>query len=53
MESNLTDKVGLLEETTNQLFREVFERIDALKEAELPKYEHPVGRPPIGITPSK
>jgi hypothetical protein len=51
MESNLTDKVGRLEQTTNHLFKVVFERLDALEDAELPKYEHPVDRPLIGIKP--
>lgn len=49
MESNLADKVGRLEETTNHLFKVVFERLDALEESDLPKYEHPLDRPRIGI----
>ncbi len=51
MESNLTDKVGRLEQTTNHLFKVVFERLDALENAELPNYEHPLDRPLIGIKP--
>lgn len=49
MESDLSGKVGRLEQTTNHLFKIVFERLDALEEADLPKYEHPVDRSRIGL----
>lgn len=49
MESDLTDKVGQLEQTTNHLFKIVFERLDALEDVEFPKYEHPVDRLRIGL----
>lgn len=51
MESNLTEKVGRLEQTTNHLFKVVFERLDALEEVDIPKYEHPADRPRIGFRP--
>lgn len=49
MESNLADKVGRLEQTTNHLFKIVFERLDTLEETDLPKYEHPIDRSKIGL----
>jgi hypothetical protein len=46
METNLTDKVGRLEKTTNELFKIVFERLDDLEEG-LPN--HPKDRKKIGL----
>lgn len=53
MESGLADRVGKLEKSTNHLFKVVFERLDSLDEAELPKYEHPHDRKRIGIESKK
>ena len=49
MESGLAERVGKLEKSTNHLFKVVFERLDTLEEAELPKYEHPHNRKRIGL----
>lgn len=49
METGITERVGNLEKSTDHLFKVVFERLDALEEAELPKYEHPNDRKKIGI----
>ncbi len=51
MESSLTERMGKLEKTTNHLFKVVFERLDTLDEAELPKFEHPHDRKKIGLKP--
>lgn len=46
METTLTEKVGRLEKTTNELFKIVFERLDNLEEG-LPS--HPKDRKRIGL----
>lgn len=51
METTLSERVGNLEKTTNHLFKVVFERLDGLEEAELPKYDHPHDRKRIGLKP--
>jgi len=49
MESGLAEKMNKIERNTNHLFKIVFERLDSLEEAELPKYEHPHDRKRIGL----
>lgn len=51
LESGLSDRVGKLEQTTNHLFKVVFERLEFLEADNLPKYEHPPERERIGIKP--
>lgn len=47
METTISDRVGKLEKSTNQLFKIVFEQLDSLEEG-LP--EHPKDRKKIGLT---
>jgi hypothetical protein len=48
MESGLAERVGMLERSTNKLFKAVFERLDDLEEG-LP--DHPKDRKRIGLKP--
>jgi hypothetical protein len=50
METALSEKVGRLEKSTNQLFKVVFERLDSLEEG-LPA--HPKDRKKIGLKSSE
>jgi len=47
MESNLTDKVGRLEQSTNHLSKVVFERLDSIEDDITPHL--PKARPKIGL----
>ncbi len=49
METGVAERVGKFEKSTNHLFKVVFERLDALEESELPKYEHSHDRKRIGL----